>query len=62
MFVDILKKILFEKVENIDILKFITDYASVDPESRNWKNIFPASEKNSGNYCFLGKNDIFLKI
>ena len=34
-FINYLSKIFFEKVENIDILKFITDIANLDPESRN---------------------------
>ena len=46
--VQIFSSDIFPKTnENVDILKFITDCANVDPESRNWNYLFSSSEKNT---------------
>ncbi len=50
---------IFEKVENIDILKFITDIENVDPESINRFFICRAPKKYFKVIVQLKKNNIF---
>ena len=55
----IFRKYFSKKVENIDILKFITDIENVDPESRNWFLCCFGLRKKKKNYVVRKMFDIF---